>query len=121
MNALEAAQADEDNFAVVVVTPWGRPAGEAGIGRLKDHDAPAPDGGLQDTPLFDKGTGTDDCGNRAAAVPESARVAARVAVGCQDMLGADNANEVADQHRTGRHPLRPVADRKTWLGYGCLI
>ena len=120
VDAREAAQADEDDLAVVVVAPGGRAAGEAGVGGLEDDDAPGGDRGVQYAPLLDEAAGADHRRDRAVAVAEAAGVAAGVAFGGQDVAGANDAAELGDQLLTRGHGVSPwvsgpgVVPRTRW-------
>ena len=96
VDTLQPAQADEDDLAVVVVAPRGRPTSEAGVRRLVDHDAAGGDYGVQHAPLLDEAARADDRRHRSAAVAETAGVAAGIALGGQDMCRADDPAEFRD-------------------------
>lgn len=68
VDALQPAQAHEDDLPVVVVAPGSRSARQASIRRLEDHDPPGRNRRLQNAPLFDEAAGAHHRGDPAAAV-----------------------------------------------------
>ena len=95
---------DHHHRPVVIVSVGGRPAGQAGVGRLHDDDAACLDAGLEGPPLFDQRAGPHHRLHTALPKAIAPAVAARrLGIG-QDMVGADDGPQPVAQliERNGR-------------------